>query len=299
MWKKLAALAAVVVIGAGGAALGIRTKAEAHNLVTNPIESRRLPDRRPIDFGMVYDEVSATTADGLKLAGWYVPGRSRALVITVHGYKGNRGEMLNKAALLARQGFGVLLTSLRAHDLSDGSLITFGRQEIGDLEAWYRVALEQEEVDPDRIGLLGNSLGGTLAIEFAARTAGIRAVATDSAFSSLTDTIEKSVRFFTGLPPFPFAPLIAFWAEREADIDIANVDATRWIAGISPRPVLLMQGGADVVISTTSGQRLYDAARDPRELWFEPKVGHTGFDRAFPDEFGRRVGAFFAKHLNE
>jgi fermentation-respiration switch protein FrsA (DUF1100 family) len=170
---------------------------------------------------------------------------------------------------------------------------------MDDLRAWYELATTLPEVDRNRIGLLGNSLGGSLAIEFAARTPGIRAVAANSAFSSLEDTLETSVRFFSGLPPFPFVPLIAFWAEREADIRVDSVNAMHWIAQISPRPILLMQGGTDVVISISSGERLYAAAREPKELWFEPKVGHSGFDRALPAEYERRVGGFFSRALTD
>jgi pimeloyl-ACP methyl ester carboxylesterase len=277
--------------------LGRRTKAEAHRLLTNPMETRRLPSQRPIDYGMVYDEVTARTADGLSLAGWFVAPENGALVLLQHGYKSARGEMLNEAAMLHRHGYGVLIMSLRAHDLSDGEIITFGKHEMKDFEAWYALAQTLENVNPERMGIIGNSLGGTLAIEFAAGEPGIRAVAANSAFSSLADTVETSVRFFTGLPPFPFAPLITFWAEREGGFRRDDVDATKWIGRISPRPVLLMQGGRDVVISTTSGQRLYDAAGMPKELWFDPDVGHAQFDTRRSVEYERRVLSLFDQFL--
>ena len=281
------------------AAVGWRARVEAHRLINNPIDLRELPAERPIDHGLVYDDVSVVTADGLRLVGWYVPSQNGALVIAQHGYKSQRAEMLDEAVMLHRHGYGVLLTALRAHDMSDGELITFGRDEMRDLDAWYQFAQTLPEVDRGRIAMLGNSLGGTLAIEFAARTPGVRAVVANSAFSSLEDTLETSVRFFSGLPPFPFVPLITFWAEREAAIDVDSVDAMRWIGQISPRPVLLMQGGTDVVISISSGERLFAAAREPKELWFEPKVGHSGFDRALPAEYERRVVGFFDRYLSQ
>jgi fermentation-respiration switch protein FrsA (DUF1100 family) len=295
-WRRYAAggsLLVLLILVAAAGWLGWKTRAEADTLVTNPIATRRLPTRTPIDFGMVYDDVSVTTSDGLRLVGWYVPTVNGAIVLAQHGYKSQRGEMLEEAAMLHRHGYGVLVTTVRAHDMSDGTLITFGRNEMGDLEAWVRFAQAQPGVDPARLGILGNSLGGTLAIELAAQTPAVRAVAANSAFSSLRDTLDTSIRFYTGLRPFPFVPLIAFWAEREAGITVDDVDATRWIGRISPRPVFLMQGGADVVISTSSGQRLYDAARAPRELWFDRQVGHAGFDTAQPAEYERRVVAFF------
>jgi hypothetical protein len=63
---------------------------------------------------------------------------------------------------------------------------------------------------------------------------------------------STSVTYFTDLPAFPFAPLIVFWAEQETGFKTEDIDATKWIAQISPRPVFLMQGGADVVISPSA-----------------------------------------------
>jgi fermentation-respiration switch protein FrsA (DUF1100 family) len=299
MRRVLRVLAVLVVVAAlvGAGVVVARARAEAHKLLTNPVDSRHLPGRTPQNYGLPFEDVGIRTADGLSLVGWYVRGTNGAAIIAQHGYKADRGEMLNEAQMLWRRGFGVLITSLRAHDLSDGELITFGRHELGDLAAWYRWLRSRSDIDPARIGVLGNSLGGTLAIQFAAAEPGIAAVAANSAFSSLEDTIETSVRFFTGLPPFPFATLIRFFAERKAGFRASDVDATRVIATVSPRPVLLMQGGRDVVISKASGQRLFDAAREPKELWFEPKVGHVAFDGVLPNDYDRRVGGFFERYV--
>ena len=196
-----------------------------------------------------------------------------------------------------RHGYGILLTTVRAHDESDGETITFGMKEVNDLEAWYQYLLSREDIDPSRIGILGNSYGGMLAIEYAARNKNIKAVVADCAFSSLNDTVSTTVEYFTDLPAFPFAPLIVFWAERETGFKTEDIDTTKWIAQLSPRPVFLMQGGADVVISADSGQRLYDAAGEPKELWFDPELGHVQFDTKRAQEFERRVSEFFDTYL--
>jgi len=297
-WAKIALAVVAAAILTGGGALALRARSEAHRLINNPVESRHLPGRTPGDFGLRFEDAGVVTADGLSLVGWYVPSTNGAAILAVHGYKADRGELLNDAQMLARHGYGVLLASIRAHDLSDGTLITFGQHEMKDLAAWFAWLRTRPDVDPRRIGVLGNSMGGTLGIRFAAEQPGIAALVAHSAFSSLTDTLETSVRFFTGLPPFPFVPLITFFAEREAGFSVDEVDAKRWIPKIAPRPVFILQGGADVVISKASGERLYQAAGEPKELWFEPKVGHASFDGALPGEYERRVTAFFDKYLS-
>jgi dipeptidyl aminopeptidase/acylaminoacyl peptidase len=273
------------------------TRNEAHNLITAPMETRKFPEETPARYGLPYEGVEIMSSDGLKLAGWFVPSQNGAVIMMQHGYKSTRKELLNEAEMMYRHGYGILLMTVRAHDQSDGEMITFGLNEVNDLEAWYQYLIARDDIDLDKIGILGNSYGGMLAIQYAAQNENIRAVVADCAFSSLNDTVSTSVEYFTDLPAFPFAPLIVFWAERETGFKTEDIDATKWIAQLSPRPVFLMQGGADVVISADSGQRLYDAAGEPKELWFDPELGHVKFDTERAEEFERRVSEFFDKYL--
>jgi len=275
----------------------IVTRSEAHRLITAPMQTRNLPEETPARYNMPFEDVTVTSADGLKLVGWFVPSQNGAVVILQHGYKSTRDELLNEADLLYRHGYGALLTTVRAHDYSEGETITFGMNEVQDMEVWYQYLSTRADIDQTRIGVLGNSFGGMLAIQYAAQNENIKAVIANSAFSSLNDTVSTSVAYFTDLPEFPFVPLIVFWAERETGFRSEDIDATKWIAQISPRPVFLMQGGADVVISADSGQRLYDAAGEPKELWFEPELGHVDFDSEMPAEYERRVLEFFDRYL--
>lgn len=296
-WQRLTLAVFISLLLVGTGAILYVTRNEAYDLITAPMSTRNLPEQTPADYGLAYEDVTVTTPDGLKLVGWYIQSQNGAAVIVQHGYKADREELLNEAEMLARHGYGVLLTTVRAHDYSEGEQIYFGLKEMQDLEAWYQFLRTRDDVNPERIGMLGNSYGGMLAIRYAAQNPQIQAVVANSAFSSLNDTVETSVAYFTGLPPFPFVPLIVFWAEQELGFRSEDVDATKWIGKISPRPVFLMQGGADIIISSTSGQRLYDAAGEPRELWFEPDLGHVDFDTVLAEEYERRVIAFFDQYL--
>jgi len=296
-WLKitLMVVAIVLVVGTGGLFFAMRS--QGIGVVTYPMAEREQPTELPSDYGMPYAEVSATTSDALNLVGWFIPSQNGVTIIAQHGYHGNRGNMLYDAAMLYNHGYGVLISGLRTHDKSDGEYITFGVQEMNDMEAWYQYLLSREDVDPNKIGIMGESMGGLIATHYAAENPNIRALVLHSSLASMKDSIAKGVTQFTGLPPFPFAPMFQFWAEREANIRVSDIDATKWIGEVSPRPVLIMMGGADDHISIDSGQKLYDAAGEPKEYWFEPTAGHHGLPEVAPEEYERRVIGFFDKYL--
>jgi fermentation-respiration switch protein FrsA (DUF1100 family) len=279
------------------AGLLYRTRVEAVNLLTAPMATRNLPSESPADYNLPFEDVEVTNGDGMKLVGWFIPSENGAVIIMQHGYKATRKEMLNEAEMMYRHGYGILLTTVRAHDFSEGENITLGINEMSDMEAWYQYLIAREDINPNQIGILGNSYGGMLAIQYASQNENIKAVVANSAFSSMQDTVATSVKYFTGLPEFPFVPLIVFWAEQNTGIKMEEIDTTKWIPLISPRPVFLMQGGADTVISPSSGQILYDAANEPKELWFDAELGHVDFDTERAEEYEARVVAFFDQYL--
>ncbi len=296
-WLKLGGfgIGTLLIIAFGG--ISVVASKQAEQLVYNPLAGRPPLEESPADYDIDYRDVALTTSDGFNLAAWYIPSQNGAAVIAQHGYLSDRSGMLPEADMLVRHGYGVIMVDLRAHGNSDGELITFGKREVLDVEAAYEYLLNRPEVDPERIGALGSSMGASIVLLYTAQNPEIKAVVADSAFSSMRDTIETSIAFFTGLPPFPFAPMIVFFAERETGYSIDEVAAVDHIGEISPRPVFLMQGGADTIISADSGQRLYDAAGRPKELWFDPVLEHVQFVTEYPSEFEQRVVEFFDQYL--
>ncbi|MEK6256274.1 MAG: alpha/beta hydrolase [Chloroflexota bacterium] len=296
-WKRIVIITIVVLaLVASGMILNISAD-KAHEMVTNPLEERDPITRSPADYGIAFEEITLLTEDGLSLAAWYIPSQNGAAVIAVHGYKSNRESLLEETDMLHRHGYGVLLFDMRSHGESEGEILRFGVDELQDFEAAYQYLLTRVDVDPARIGLIGSSNGGAMSILYTAQNPEIKALVAHSAYVSLQDEIATGVEHFGGVPAFPFAPLIQFFAEREVDIRAKDIAPIAVIDQISPRPILILQGGADVAIPTDSGQRLYDEAEMPKELWFEPSVGHTDFDDDLPGDFEARIIAFFDKFL--
>ena len=270
---------------------------QASDMVTHPVGKRALPSATPADVGIDFENVQVRSSDGLDLDGWYIPSSNGALIIMQHGYKYHRGGFMDEIPMFAQAGYGMLVSTVRAHENNPGEKITFGVEEMKDLDAWVQFALELPGINTDKIGMLGDSMGGSMVTQYASQHDTIKAVVAHSAFSSLKDTIATSVTHYTGLPAFPFAPLIQFWAEIDLDIDTDAVDAKQWIGNISPRPVFIINSLDDEVISPDSGELLFAAAQEPKQLWQEYGVDHAEFDEAFPEQYAEKVIGFFDRYF--
>src|SRR5689334_17132087 len=106
--RRVAIRLVLLLLALGLVAFAAKTKSEAHRMVTNPRETRKTPAESPADRHMAFENETVTTSDGLRLAGWLIPGADRATVMLVHGYKDSRGSMLGVADVLHRHGYTVL-----------------------------------------------------------------------------------------------------------------------------------------------------------------------------------------------
>jgi fermentation-respiration switch protein FrsA (DUF1100 family) len=296
-WRNLFLFGLCVLLVSFGV-LGIRLAHQRAMWLVHP--DRSLPRQTPDDVGIPHwREVDFQSQDGLSLSAWVVPARNGATVILVHGLGGNRAQLLDEAAMLVEDGYGVLLLDLRNSGSSEGDLTTMGYLEILDLGGALAFLSAQAESDPQRVGVLGHSMGGATAILAAARYPEIKAVIAESTFTGVEDNISDSFQALTGLPPFPFAPLVVWFGEREAGVDISQVSPLDGIEAISPRAVLIVHGELDELIPVENAHRLYAAAGEPKELYVIPNTGHTGLLQAQPEEYRKRIVGFFNRYLLE
>ena len=131
------------------------------------------PDRLEV----AHENVKFTTSDGLELEGWYIPSRNGAAVIAFPGRTGPQ----RKARMLARHGYGVLLFDRRGEGRSEGEPNSWGWGGDADVKAAIAYLQRRPDVDPDRIGGIGLSVGGELMIETAAETEALAAVVSEGA----------------------------------------------------------------------------------------------------------------------
>lgn len=301
-WLGITLLVIVIILIVIFIALALVTRSQALGIVRHLPDERPVMGKTPADYGMVYETVSVTTEDGLKLYGWFMPGENGATIMIQHGSPGGRQDGLYEAGVLNKEGYAILLGSFRAHDECEGELISFGYYEQTDLTAWHQYTLSREDVDSERIGLFGESMGGGTSILYASNDPGIAALATGSGFALTQETIEKFIEFETGLPKSVvsiLARLIVFWAEREFGFSLNALDTEAVIAQISPVPVLIIHGGSDDKIGPESGEKLYEAAAEPKELLWISEAGHVDFEDHRPEEYKEALISFFNQHLLE
>lgn len=243
-------------------------------------------------LGVSYENVSFRTSDGLRLAGWYVPSKNGAAVIVLPA-SGRSGPQAH-VRMLARHGYGVLIFDPRGTGESEGDPYRWGGER--DVKAAIAYAQRRPDVDPERIGGLGLSLGGELMLQTAGETKALKAVVSEGAgIRSIREQMEKrgALKWFS-------AP---FWATQTAAITVFSNHAPPpnlkdLVAQISPRPVFLIYSGHPVggeELNTT----FYAAAGKPKTLWKIADAGHTGGLDAHPAQYERRVLAFFDHALLE
>ncbi len=254
----------------------------------HPSRSHRTLDDNPAKLGIEYQNVILTTKDGIELTAWYTPAANGAAILVAHGYGDKRSSQIH--TLFARYGYGVVSWDFRAHGESGGELCTMSYSESLDVEAALDFALMQPNIR--QVGAWGASMGAATIINAAASRQEISAVVADSAFSTLKEELDIMVS--VGI----LRPLVRFFAEREAGLEIDQVRPVDLISLISPRPVFLIQGEEDVVVPADAAQKLYEAAGEPRTLWMVPRAGHIGSVSAKPEEYERRVIAFFDESLS-
>lgn len=246
-------------------------------------------DVRAADLGRPYARVSVRTSDGLTLRGWYVPSRNRAAVIAFPG----RADPVPHARMLARHGYGVLLLDRRGEGESEGDPNLLGYGGDRDLNAGVRFLRARPDVDPQRIGALGLSVGGELALQAAAQAPGLRAVVAEGAgVRSYREQLDMTGSGrWTTLPFWAVTSLAtAVFGNEPVPPDLESLTPR-----IAPRPLFLIwatHGNGEEVNAA-----YLRAAGEPKLGWEIPEAEHTGGLAARPAEYERRVIAFLDRAL--
>lgn len=219
---------------------------------------------------LAFEDVWFEAEDGTKLHGWYVPrDNPRGYALYAHGNGGNLSHRWGTYKSLTRDhGLAIFAFDYRGYGRSEGSPNEAGILADGRAaQAWLA---RRASIPPDQIILMGESLGGAVAIELAS-TVGARVLVLEKTFTSLPDVAAAH------LPIFPIR-----WLMR------ARFDSASKI-GRYKGPLFQVHGDIDGIVPFDSGRRLFEAANEPKRFLVVPGQDHND---ALPREYHETLESF-------
>jgi dipeptidyl aminopeptidase/acylaminoacyl peptidase len=240
----------------------------------------------------------------LQISGWYLQGDpDEPVIIVVDGLGGCKYAQatLVPAGILWHDGFSVLMIDLRNtgdSDLDNG-YSAVGNKEYQDVLGAWDWLVQEKGYPPERIGILGNSLGAAAVLFAFQHELRIAAIALNSPFSNLPQIIREEMEN-NNVPGFlaPASILMGRLVKGENLVEHNPVDA---LLSAGTRPVWVVHSSADTRIGIHHSYRLQEAAQQAginATFWFLDDVAHVRAPGVYPEEFRERLGSFFRTHLH-
>jgi uncharacterized protein len=236
--------------------------------------------------------VSFLAKTGNKVLAWYVPSRNRAAIVISHGTNADRSALLPELRFLANAGFGVLAIDWPGDGGSEGE-IHWDEHERQTLTAAIDWLIAREDIDKSKIGAFGFSMGGFITAQVVSSDTRISAVALAATPTDFAEYTRWDNRKWGWLSQYP--AMLAVHAAKMPFTELRPIDV---IQQISPRPLLILGGDADLTIPEFMTRKLFAAAKEPKELWIVHGAGHGNYVQIAPQEYQNRLVGFFLKTLS-
>lgn len=250
----------------------------------------------PFETGVRFEPVSFSTADGVALSGWWLPGSTDRVVVGLTGRSGNRGDLLGVGTYLAKAGFNVLLFDYRGRGASARAPLSLGRREAVDAAA--AVGYAAARVPGAKIGLIGFSLGAAVAVMTAAADRRVVSLVADCPFARPEPLMRFGMRGFFPITRAVLVPLLTrMWAGILYGFDLGGLDIPAYAGRVRVTRSLVVVSGRDSVIPPGQQRAVYAALPDPKELWEEPAADHCGAYFADRAAYVGRIVSFFGETL--
>jgi pimeloyl-ACP methyl ester carboxylesterase len=227
------------------------------------------PEATFADFGLPQPEDVAIASGTTRLAGWYFanPQRAGCAVILLHGFTGNRADVLIAAPLFWKRGCDLLVYDLRGHGQSSPGLFTYGVHDKEDELAAVDWLSRRAGLSVGQIGLMGWSYGAATSLQAAAVRPEVAFVIADASFSSLTDIARVQAKAMFGSWAKLFVPGAMFVAGLRAGFDPTEASPAEAVRGLTT-PVLLIHSTTDEFTPYQHSEAIY-ANSDHAHTWLE------------------------------
>lgn len=283
-------------------------------LMVNP--PRAPQTTTPHDEGLKYESISFKASDQVPVSAWFIPAAGngpRPAVAIVHGWTWNRlgssgadiltritgaqpVELLQPARALHDAGYHVLMLDLRNHGRSgSGPTVTFGHDEARDLLGAVHYLRGRQEVDADRIGALGYSMGANAVMFACAETQDIKAAVAVQPVrpTSFANRLSSNL-----LGPLAGVTLnVARRVYYNAGGPLLETTDPAIVADlISPTAIMYLQGDGDPWGDVPNVRRFYELSKEPKAINVVPSTRRFG-GYLYLSEHPEVLLSFLAEHL--
>lgn len=239
-------------------------------------------------------DVEFESGSGSKLRGWLIPGRRGAgVIVLMHGFRGDRRQMLGRAPFLGKAGYSLLLFDFQAHGESPGEQITIGHLESRDAQS--AVEFMKMSCPGEKLGVIGLSMGGAAAV-LASPALDVDAMALEEVYPDIDRATANRMERYMGSWARGLAPLLIMQLPLRAGIGRAALRPIDHVGSIKA-PKLFIAGAKDRHTKLDESSELFAAASEPKELWVVEEASHVDVHQIAKEEYERRVLEFFEKRL--
>ena len=233
----------------------------------------------PGDLGVKFEKVVLPIGGG-QVAGWWVPSQDphATTLLYSHGNAANVGANAPGVVRFQKAGLNVFIYDYRGYGESTGGPPR-EKHTYEDAERAWTYLVAERHIAPATIVIYGHSLGGVVAIDLASKHADAGALITESTLTSIADLAD-------GMRNARLLPVRLILTER--------FDALSRIRAVHV-PTLILQGQEDTN-HLTMGQRLYDAANDPKRRAVIPGGGHNDSAEVNPTAYFAALNGFLARY---
>jgi uncharacterized protein len=243
-----------------------------------------------------YISLSFTDPAGGEHDGWLLLGlRGAPVIILCHGYNSNRSDLLSLGSILRDNHYNVYIFNFQGPKTKE-SRSNLGARQASDLMSAIDTVTKQPDVNPNRIGVFGASVGGYAALVAAEQDPKVKALVVDTAYTTpelmFDSQIERLLGGSSGL----------FHILTDAEFHLAsmgsgNYDMVANLSKLANMPKLFISGRDDAALSAMT-ESLYNQAPQPKQLLVLEHSGSGLTSETEKKEYENQILNFFLQSLS-